>query len=106
MTRDLVLIHLRKADKEVNLALKNLSHETATTLKEREKEDEVFFSTKTRKHHRREEGKILRIRGWGGLLQNSVLWIWQGHCTHEATEAEAPARDLNKIKLSHTLQHG
>lgn len=39
MTRDLVLIHLSKADKEVNLALKNLSHETATTLNEREKED-------------------------------------------------------------------
>lgn len=105
MTRDLALIHLSKADKEVNLGLKNLSHETATTPNEREKKNEVSFSTKTRKHHRREDGKILRIRGWGGLLQNSVLWIWQGHCTH-VTEAVAPARDLNKIKMSHTLQHG
>lgn len=49
MTRDLPLIHLSKTDKEVNLALKTLSHETATTPNEREKEDEVSFSTKTQK---------------------------------------------------------
>lgn len=56
MTRDLPLIHLSKTDKEVNLALKNLSHETATTPNEREKEDEVSFSTKTQKTSSR--------RGW------------------------------------------
>lgn len=42
-------------------------------------------------------GKNIRVRGEGGLIGNSVFWIWQNHGPQKLTEAEtariSPAQD-------------